>query len=114
MPELTVDVSALRDTETELVGLATTAVTEVIATTLGIASRNQCWGTDEIGGAFAHVYLGPAEEVLEAVQQVPYEIGSVGERFGMAATGYDDTEGTNTDEARTVEAEIGPGPGVSA
>lgn len=114
MPELTVDVSALRDTETGLVSLATTAVTEVIATSLGIASRNQCWGTDEIGGAFAHVYLGPAEEALEAVQQLPYQIGSVGERFGTAAAGYDDTEDTNTGEARGVETDLGLGPGVSA
>lgn len=106
MSELTVDVSTLREAEADLVAMGMVAVTDVIATTLGVASRNQCWGTDEIGGAFAHAYLEPAEEALEAVQQVPYQIGDVGERLGDAAAGYDDTEQTNVGESRGVEVEL--------
>lgn len=113
MPDLTVDVSELQSARTDLGTAATTAVTEVIVTTLGIARRNECWGTDEIGGAFAHAYLGPAEEALEAVQQIPYQIGNIGERLGEAATRYADTEQTNEDESRGVETDLGTNPGVS-
>lgn len=114
MSDLTVDVSDLRTAQADLVTEATAAVSEVIVTTLGIATRNDCWGTDEIGGAFAHVYLEPAEEAMEAVQQVAYQLGSIGERLGEAAASYDDTEQTNADESRGVQTDVDQGPGVSA
>lgn len=111
MPELSVDTSALREAEADLVAMGMTAVTEVITTTLGVASHNSCWGTDEIGGAFAHAYLEPAEAALKAVQQVPFHIGDVGENLGRAATGYDDTEDSNAGESQAVQADIDANPG---
>lgn len=114
MSELTVDVSELRSAQTDLAMAATVAVSEVIVTTLGVAMRNHCWGTDDIGGAFAQSYLGPAEEAMEAAQQIAYQIGDVGERLGDAANRYDDTEETNVGESRSVETDVDTGPGVSA
>jgi len=99
---MTHDVSELNGAARAVEGMAVEAVAQVILTTLGVASHNDCWGVDPVGGAFAHAYLGPAEEALGAVQQVAYQIGDVSEKLAATAAAYARTEQENTGAARGV------------
>lgn len=108
MTDLTVVPSDLRSTADQVVAQATAAVDQVIATTLAVATTAQSWGDDELGQAFAGVYLTPAAETMEAVQQVAFQIADVAERLRSSADGYDATEESNVVESDTVAGEVAP------
>lgn len=107
MSDHTHDTSELRSTATAVDGIATTAVSDISTVVDGISSRTQVWGTDAVGGAFAGIYLDPAERAMAAVVQGAYQIGQIAELLGGTAQGYDDTESEN------VAAASGVQPGVS-
>ena len=104
MSEMTHDVSQLTEAAGATEVEATAAVVDVLTTTLVVAAHNDCWGTDALGGAFAHRYLTPATTALEAIQASSYQLGEVATKLTQTAQAYQATEETNTDASRGVNA----------
>ncbi|MFW6599157.1 hypothetical protein ACQBAU_01620 [Propionibacteriaceae bacterium Y2011] len=103
MTESTRDLTDLRDAGAAIEELASAAVIDAISTMVTVMSHNNAWGTDQVGGAFAHVYLEPAEEAMGAVMQTGYQLGEVAEKLAGTTSAYRETEESNTGEAGTVQ-----------
>lgn len=109
MSDTTVDVSEMTAAAAEVTTLATTAVPEVVATTLAVRNQANCWGVDEVGAAFAHRYLEPAEAAMSAVQKIAYHLGDIAELLQSSATAYAETEQSNTAESTGIDGSLPPG-----
>lgn len=103
MSELEVSPSELVDSATTLIAQASTAVDQVIATSLAVGAGAQSWGDDELGAIFEKVYVDPAAVSLEAVQQMAFHVADVAERLGQSGTSYAEAEETNTDHATAAD-----------
>ncbi|MDN5727367.1 MAG: hypothetical protein L0G99_15780 [Propionibacteriales bacterium] len=81
-------------TATAIAAVATSAATAV---SVGINANS--WGKDQLGGAIAKAYLEPAEDVLESVLQLPYQLSEIATALEETAKQYADTEQQNTSTA---------------
>ncbi|MFX4273514.1 PE domain-containing protein [Propionibacteriaceae bacterium Y1685] len=99
MSTQTHDPGAIREASRKVTGTATAAVATSAATAVTISVNANKWGKDEVGGAIAKAYLEPAEEVLEAVLQLPYQFGEIAKALEDTAAKYEQTEDENTSTA---------------
>lgn len=101
MSELQVAPSELLDSAAKIVEQASTAVDQVIATSLAVGAGAQSWGDDELGEIFAQVYVDPAAVSMDAVQQMAFHVSDVADRLARSGTSYTEAEETNTGRATT-------------
>lgn len=92
---LEVDPQALRATQPSFTSVADTITTAAAALARAIADEGECWGTDEIGQAFAKNYTPGVDSGQKAVTGLATVMTQLGANLVTIATAFETQDTTN-------------------